>query len=76
MQQPQKQPFQQPSKAPPVPPTKEGGEGQPLQRQNTKTAAPSPPRVIRDIYRTVAFTRIGFLGEVNLARTTYAWLHG
>ena len=35
-----------------------------LTRQNTKTTPPSPPVIIRDVGRSVAFTRVGFLGEV------------
>ena len=38
-----------------------------LMRQNTKTNPPSPPAIIRDIGRSVAFTRVGFLGEVRVS---------
>ncbi|KAF8531148.1 Pkinase-domain-containing protein [Gautieria morchelliformis] len=39
-----------------------------LTRQNTKTSPPSPPAIIRDVGRSVAFTRVGFLGEGGFAR--------
>ncbi|KAG8843658.1 Cell cycle serine/threonine-protein kinase cdc5/MSD2, partial [Tulasnella sp. 330] len=52
----------------PRPPAKDGEEIGPLNRQNSKAVPPSPPRVIRDLHRTVAFTRIGFLGEGGFAR--------
>lgn len=37
----------------------------PLPRQNTKTAPPSPPKIITDRSRAVEYHRIGFLGEVS-----------
>ncbi|KAF8578980.1 Pkinase-domain-containing protein [Ramaria rubella] len=39
-----------------------------LTRQNTKTRPPSPPAIIHDVGRSVAFTRVGFLGEGGFAR--------
>lgn len=38
----------------------------PLQRQNAKVTAPSPPRVIRDKAGTQELTRIRMLGEVRM----------
>ncbi|KAG7085661.1 hypothetical protein E1B28_003206 [Marasmius oreades] len=40
----------------------------PLPRQNTKTAPPSPPQVIRDKSGHLQFQRLGFLGEGGFAR--------
>ncbi|THV04761.1 Pkinase-domain-containing protein [Dendrothele bispora CBS 962.96] len=40
----------------------------PLPRQNTKTAPPSPPRVISDPTGHLQFHRVGFLGEGGFAR--------
>ncbi|KII87666.1 hypothetical protein PLICRDRAFT_162447 [Plicaturopsis crispa FD-325 SS-3] len=40
----------------------------PLPRQNTKTAPPSPPKIISDKNRSVQFHRVGFLGEGGFAR--------
>ncbi|EJC98313.1 Pkinase-domain-containing protein [Fomitiporia mediterranea MF3/22] len=40
----------------------------PLPRQNTKTAPPSPPQVIRDTAHAVSYSRVGFLGEGGFAR--------
>lgn len=37
-----------------------------LTRQNTKTRPPSPPQTIRDVNRSLAFIRVGFLGEVRI----------
>lgn len=37
----------------------------PLPRQNTKTAPPSPPKVIHDKAHAVSYSRVGFLGEVS-----------
>lgn len=39
-----------------------------LTRQNTKTRPPSPPQVIRDVNRSLQFSRVGFLGEVRKER--------
>ncbi|KAF8524388.1 kinase-like domain-containing protein [Hysterangium stoloniferum] len=39
-----------------------------LTRQNTKTTPSSPPTIIRDANKSLAFTRIGFLGEGGFAR--------
>ncbi|GJJ15054.1 hypothetical protein Clacol_009329 [Clathrus columnatus] len=39
-----------------------------LTRQNTKTRPPSPPQTIRDVNRSLAFSRVGFLGEGGFAR--------
>ncbi|KAG9024096.1 Cell cycle serine/threonine-protein kinase cdc5/MSD2 [Tulasnella sp. JGI-2019a] len=67
--QPQQQQQQKPvQSAPPPPPAKDGDEIGPLNRQNSKAVPPSPPRVIRDLHKTVAFTKIGFLGEGGFAR--------
>lgn len=38
----------------------------PLPRQNSKTAPPSPPKVISDYSGALQFNRVGFLGEVRL----------
>ncbi|THH04397.1 hypothetical protein EW145_g5554 [Phellinidium pouzarii] len=40
----------------------------PLPRQNTKTAPPSPPQVIRDNTHSASYSRVGFLGEGGFAR--------
>ncbi|KAH8108768.1 Pkinase-domain-containing protein [Phellopilus nigrolimitatus] len=40
----------------------------PLPRQNTKTAPPSPPQVIRDTSHSESYSRVGFLGEGGFAR--------
>ncbi|KJA14333.1 hypothetical protein HYPSUDRAFT_208789 [Hypholoma sublateritium FD-334 SS-4] len=40
----------------------------PLPRQNSKTAPPSPPKVIVDNHGRVQFDRVGFLGEGGFAR--------
>ncbi|THV04760.1 Pkinase-domain-containing protein [Dendrothele bispora CBS 962.96] len=40
----------------------------PLPRQNTKTAPPSPPRIISDSAGHLQFHRVGFLGEGGFAR--------
>lgn len=37
----------------------------PLPRQNTKTAPPSPPKIIEDKSRGFSYKRVGFLGEVS-----------
>ncbi|KZP18168.1 Pkinase-domain-containing protein [Athelia psychrophila] len=40
----------------------------PLPRQNTKTAPPSPPKIIEDRSRGFSYKRVGFLGEGGFAR--------
>ncbi|KAF5368904.1 hypothetical protein D9758_002954 [Tetrapyrgos nigripes] len=40
----------------------------PLPRQNTKTAPPSPPRIISDPSGHLQYHRVGFLGEGGFAR--------
>lgn len=48
---------------PPKPPAKAPGSP-PLPRQNSKTAPPSPPKIITDKNGRLSFSRVGFLGEV------------
>lgn len=52
-----------PPKVPPKP-----AASPPLNRQNTKTLPPSPPRVISDKSGRLTFRRLGFLGEGGFAR--------
>jgi hypothetical protein len=52
--------------SPPKPPPK--GTSPPLPRQNSKTAPPTPPKVIVDRHNRFQFTRVGFLGEGGFAR--------
>ncbi|KAF8877248.1 hypothetical protein CPB84DRAFT_1852738 [Gymnopilus junonius] len=52
---------------PPKPPTK-APPSPPLPRQNSKTAPPSPPKVITDKTGRMQFNRVGFLGEGGFAR--------
>ena len=49
----------------PVQAQKKATGSPPLPRQNTKTAPPSPPQVIRDTNHAASYTRVGFLGEVS-----------
>ncbi|EJD40166.1 Pkinase-domain-containing protein [Auricularia subglabra TFB-10046 SS5] len=66
--------FQQPPTTPAKSRNPQPAAGQaaqadpPLPRQNSKTAPPSPPAIIRDLNRVHAFTRLGFLGEGGFAR--------
>ncbi|KAF9479342.1 Pkinase-domain-containing protein [Pholiota conissans] len=59
------QPNQQ--QTPPKPPPK-APSSPPLPRQNSKTAPPSPPKVITDKSGRLQFSRVGFLGEGGFAR--------
>ncbi|KDR70409.1 hypothetical protein GALMADRAFT_103174 [Galerina marginata CBS 339.88] len=52
---------------PPNPPPK-APASPPLPRQNSKTAPPSPPKVIMDKTGRMQFQRVGFLGEGGFAR--------
>ena len=56
-------PASQSAPSEPPKPGKQGTEP-PLPRQNTKTAPPSPPQIIRDNLHSVSYQRVGFLGEV------------
>jgi hypothetical protein len=40
----------------------------PLPRQNSKAVPPSPPAIIRDLNKSLMFTRMGMLGEGGFAR--------
>jgi hypothetical protein len=40
----------------------------PLPRQNSKAVPPSPPAIIRDMSKSLVFTRLGLLGEGGFAR--------
>lgn len=60
------QPPQPQPQAPPKPPLK--STSPPLPRQNSKTAPPTPPKVIVDRHNRFQFTRVGFLGEGGFAR--------
>ncbi|KAH7913089.1 kinase-like domain-containing protein [Hygrophoropsis aurantiaca] len=51
--------LEKPKQTPPDPP---------LPRQNSKTAPPSPPKIITDQDKLVEFHRVGFLGEGGFAR--------
>jgi hypothetical protein len=48
--------------------TNAGKATPPLPRQNSKAVPPSPPAVIRDMSRSLVFTRLGLLGEGGFAR--------
>jgi hypothetical protein len=43
----------------------------PLPRQNTKTAPPSPPKIIKDNNRGLDYVRVGLLGEVSAGVAQY-----
>ncbi|KAF9261697.1 Pkinase-domain-containing protein [Marasmius fiardii PR-910] len=60
---------QQPQTTPKKPQEKQKqSNSPPLPRQNTKTAPPSPPQLIRDKSGYLQFQRLGFLGEGGFAR--------
>ncbi|KAK1226206.1 Cell cycle serine/threonine-protein kinase cdc5/MSD2 [Marasmius sp. AFHP31] len=61
--------VQQPQTTPKKPQEKQKQTNSPpLPRQNTKTAPPSPPQVIKDKSGHLQFQRLGFLGEGGFAR--------
>ena len=61
--------YQPANESPPKPaPPPKAPSSPPLPRQNSKTAPPSPPKVITDKSGRLSFNRVGFLGEV---RTLY-----
>ena len=57
--------YQTANDSPPKPaPPPKAPSSPPLPRQNSKTAPPSPPKVITDKSGRLSFNRVGFLGEV------------
>ena len=61
-------PSKVPSSPPPAKAKDEKAASPPLPRQNSKAVPPSPPAIIRDMGKTLMFTRMGMLGEGGFAR--------